>query len=405
MIKKIEMEMYRLSAEQKFEEAAEYRDKYLALQELLHIQKIDSGDTENYDIIGYETLNGAGCLQKFVYRLGKMAHNEIYDFNYNEENFNLEELFTRFIFQTYQNSLFIPPEIIIESEIDNIDTLEKWLAERRGSKTKLTIPQKGKKREFIEFVKKNCRQILEQQELKIKINTKKIDELQNLLDLKKKPVRIHAFDISNFSGTDAVGSAISFFNGLPAKNEYRKYKIKTVEGINDYAMMEELLTRHFKHILEKSNDIKKPELALIDGGLQHLNVAIFVIRQKYNISENEIEIISLAKQEELIFKEKTAEPIRLPADSSARRLLQFIRDEAHRFGVSYHQNLREKKISLSVLDSIKGIGPAKKERLLTYFKSIKNIQFASVEEICKIEGIDKKIACSIIDALNTTQIE
>ena len=400
LLKKIEHKMLECSELQKFEEAADYRDKYLALKELLKMQKIDSGDIENYDIIGCAHLNGRGCIQKFVYRLGKMAHNEVYDFEFNGEIINQDELFTRIIFQAYRNSLFIPPEIIIEHHIENHVALENWLSNRRGAKTKLTVPLKGKKQEFIEFVKKNCFHLLEQQELKIKINTRKIDELKESLQLSKLPVRIHAFDISNFSGTDAVGSAVSFYNGLPAKNEYRKYKIKTVEGSNDYAMMDELLTRHFKHIIENSNSVKTPDLALIDGGRQHLNIALSVIRGKYGISKDSIEIISLAKENEEIFKENHADPILLQRESAGLRLLQFIRDEAHRFGVSYHQNIRDKKINLSVLDSIKGIGQAKKERLISFFKSIQNIKYASLENLCKIEGIDKKLGLSIIKALN-----
>ncbi len=399
LIKTLETEMRDLAAMEKFEEAAGYRDGIFALNELFNYQKIDSADMESYDAIAYGVKDDYGCCQKFMYRLGKMSNNEIYNFEFNENSFDRDELISRIIFQSYGNSLFIPSEIIIEFEPDNIDSLEKWLSEKRGSKTIITIPQKGKKKDLIEFIKNNCIHTIEQEKIKQRINSEKLIELKSCLKLAEIPRRIHCFDISNFAGDFSVGSAVSFFNGTPLKNEYRKYRVKTVDGINDYDMMKELLRRHFKNILENKNNIRFPELAVIDGGKQHLNAAAEVIRNELSISPEQTALISLAKREEEIFLENECQPVLLDKHSAGLRLLQFIRDEAHRFGITYHKTLRDKNINLSELDSIKGIGTKRKEALLAYFKSIKNIRYASINDLTKITGINKKIARNILNDL------
>ncbi len=401
LIKTVENEMKRLASEEKFEEAAECRDNILALQELFNFQKIDSADIESYDVIAFNVKNNFGCCQKFVYRLGKMTNNEIYNFEYQENSFDKNELISRIIFQTYNNSLFIPSELIIESEPENRDSLEAWLSAKRGNKTIITVPQKGKKKDLIEFIKNNCLQTLEHDEIKLKLNCSKLSELKSQLNLNKLPITIHCFDISNFAGEYAVGSAVCFYNGAPQKNEYRKYKIKSVNGINDYDMMKELLLRHFNNIIENKNGIRIPELVVIDGGLQHLNAALEIIRKECGISKSSTEIISLAKREEIIFKENESQPILLDKHSQALRLLQYIRDESHRFGITYHKTLRDKNINLSELDSIKGIGSKRKEILLAHFKSIKNIKYSNPEDLCKLGGINKKLAQNIINQLNS----
>jgi len=401
LIKFIEEEMRAAAEKQRFEEAAEYRDKLFALKELFNYQKIDSADTENFDVIAYSILDDSGCCQKFIYRLGKMVGNEQYFFNYNQETFDYTELISRIIFKTYNNSMFIPQEIILQEPPENIESLENWLTAKRGSKTIITIPQKGKKYEFIEFVKKNTYEILTYNKIKIKITANKLTDLQTSLYLQKYPKIIQGFDISNYSGDHSVGAAVCFFNGLPSKNEYRKYKIKNVEGIDDYQMMRELLLRHFTNALENKNSVRVPDLVLIDGGRQHLNAAIDIIRNHLKISDDILEIISIAKKEELIFKENCSEPIELPKNSQALRLLQYIRDEAHRFGLAYHQTLHSQTMTLSILDSIKGIGEKRKILLLNYFKSLKNIQFATIEQLCKIPGINKKLAGQILDGIKS----
>ncbi|HON57464.1 MAG TPA: DUF655 domain-containing protein, partial [bacterium] len=207
-------------------------------------------------------------------------------------------------------------------------------------------------------------------------------------------------DILNFSGADAVGSAVCFKNGQPSKNDYRKYKIKTVDGINDFEMMRELLFRHFNNIKEKK--IVKPDLVLIDGGKQHLNIAIQVLRYDLQFDKNDFLIIALAKEEETIFLEDKEMPLNLDKSTQALRLLQFLRDEAHRFGVEYHKTLRSKKINLSALDAIKGVGKKIKAQLLTEFKSVENIAFAKIEDLCKIKGVHPKLAEKIKNDLLKT---
>jgi excinuclease ABC subunit C len=381
-----------------FEAAAVYRDQIVALEKIIEKQKISSTDLVDQDVIAMARGFDTACMTVFFVREGKIVEREPFILN-NVEGADRKEILASFIKQFYDTASFIPKEIIVEEEIDEKEAIETWLSAKKGSKVKIIVPKRGEKKELIEMVAENAMIYLKQNEdfeerERIK-NGKAMEELKNYLGLEKLPRRIEAFDISNTQGTESVASMVAFENGMPKKEDYRRFKIRTVEGPNDFESIKEAVFRRFKRGLEGDEKFKNfPDLLVIDGGKGQLRYALEALKE---LNLNHIPAIGLAKEFEHVFMEGKSEPIILPRNSEALYLLQKIRDEAHRFAVAYHRKLRSEKNLKSILEEIPGIGKVRRKALLNAFESLEDIKKASVEELSKVPGMNKKSAMAVYE--------
>ena len=303
--------------------------------------------------------------------------------------------------QFYSSAAYIPPLILLQHHPDDFFTLERWLSDRGGREVRLRVPLRGAKRKLVDMVAENARQSLEYMLLgrmtAARATSAALEEIKKALKLPRLPKRIECYDISDISGKSAVGAMVGFEEGEPRKEHYRRFRIKTVGGTDDYAMMQEVLMRRFKKVGEFEDTWAiTPDLVLIDGGRGHLNAAVDVIKSAG--SEN-IAVASIAKENEEIFRPGMAEPIVLPRDSAALRMLQFIRDEAHRFAIGYHRKVRGRESVKSALDNVPGIGPKRKKALLRKFGSVKAIKEASTEDIAAVPGMTRVLAAKIKEYL------
>jgi len=398
LIKQLREKMEEEAAKLDFEKAAILRDQISALQKVLEEQKIVSTDMTDQDIIAMARGIDTVCIQVFFVREGKLVEREPFILS-NTKGAERKEVLTAFVKQFYNNTNFIPKEIIIEEEIEDKTTIQEWLYGKKVSKVYISIPKRGEKKKLAEMVAENARIYLEQIENKDEReklkNMQALEELQKYLGLKDIPHRIEAFDISNTQGTESVASMVVFEEGQPKKEDYRKFKIKTVEGPNDFESMREVIFRRFKRAIlgdEKFNNL--PDLLLIDGGKGQLRYAREALRE---LGLESIFTIGLAKEFEHIFVEGKEEPIVLPEDSEALYLVQRVRDEAHRFAITFHRSLRSKRNLKSALDDIPGIGKARRLALFKTFGSLEGIRQASVEELAGAPGMNKKAAQAVYD--------
>lgn len=405
LVEVIEDKMEEAAKNLDFENAAKYRDQINSLRVILEKQKIVStNNLTDQDIIGMARGVENICIQVFFIRNGKIMGREHF-FISNVENTERAEILSSFIKQFYLGTAYVPKEIFIEEDFEDIDVVSKWLSEKRGSRVSIRIPKRGEKSRLMEMVRKNAIDTLNQYDQSVIIRKREeeepLEELARVMDLDEVPFRIEAFDISNIQGVEPVGSMVVFEKGVPKKSDYRRFKIKTVIGPDDYASMEEVIKRRFRRGLEekeliKENNIKVkgfsvfPDLIMIDGGKGQVNVVKRILFQM-NI---EIPVCGLVKDEHhntrgIIYKNKE---ISLEKNSTTFRFITRIQDEAHRFAISYHRSLRSKKIFKSVLDDIKGIGDKRKKALLKTFGSIEGIKKASMEELKDVEGMNKTAA-------------
>jgi excinuclease ABC subunit C len=306
------------------------------------------------------------------------------------------EVLRSFLTQFYERATHIPREVLLQHEIEEASLLEEWLGQMRGGRATIRIPQRGDKRKLVEMVADNAREALEEHKLRWMNDSQKttgaLRELQEALDLPIMPSRIECFDISNIQGTSAVGSMVVFERGKPRNREYRRFKIKTVEGSNDFAMMAEMLSRRFKRLGEEAQDESfgaRPDLVIIDGGKGQLHAALDAL---HTLGRDDLHVVGLAKRLEEIFIPGRKESVLLPRTSQALYLMQRIRDEAHRFAVSYHRNVRQKAAVVSQIDSVPGVGPSRRKALIKAFGSVRGIKAASADEIAAIPGMNRKLA-------------
>ena len=398
-------QMRQKSENLQFEQAAVLRDKIKSIENIVEKQKITTKGQEDQDVIAMAQGLNTVCAQVFLIRKGKLIGRENFFLDGTEES-SLEEIIASFIKQYYNEQNFIPQEILIQREIEEKKIIEEWLSEKKQARVYLKTPYKGERKHLLELVSKNALELLKQEEDRLlqKKSTSEegIIELQKELNLQELPVRIEAFDISNTQGTESVASLVVFVEGRPDKSQYRKFKIKTVEGPDDFASMHEVVDRRFRNLKKEENRpgkiVKHPDLVIVDGGKGQLKEARkAMVKQGYG----HIPTFALAEREELLFTENEKEAIFLPRGSQALYLLQRIRDEAHRFALTYHRSLRGKRNLASVLDDIPGVGKKRKENLLKHFGSFKKIKEASIEELAKAEGINNKTAQSIYNYLST----
>lgn len=411
--KMLKSDMEKAAEELEFEKAASLRDKILSINAIAEKQKIFKTMEGDEDFINIEQDEKDSCIQVFFSRDGKVIGREHFIFE-NTANEGIGEIIEDFIGSFYGGTAKIPKAIYVP-QIDNFDLMEEYLTIKRGSKVWIKVPQKGQKKEMLEMVKNNARITLEKfkdKYLKDKeINRISLLELQDLLELEEYPQRIEAYDISNIQGVDSVGTMIAFEEGRAKNSDYRRFKIKTVKGANDYDSMREILTRRFNHGLDEIKAIQQrdlklsagkfstfPDLIMMDGGKGQVNVALEVL-QSLNI---DIPVCGLVKDDKhqtrgIIYNNNE---LIINKGSNLMQLIRRIQDEVHRFAITYHRSLRDKRTLHSVLDDIPYVGEKRRRALLMKFGSVDNIKKASMQELLETQSIDKKSAESIYNYFN-----
>ncbi|MEJ2210389.1 MAG: excinuclease ABC subunit UvrC [Anaerolineae bacterium] len=388
-----------------FEQAAAYRDQLAAIQRVIEHQKIVSPAMADQDVIAFARADGDACVQVFFIRHGRLIGREYFVLDGTAEE-SEAEVVASFVKQFYDEAAYVPPEILLPHEIDEAIVIQDWLRRRRGEKVVLKVPRRGHKRDLVEMATENAAETLSHLRAQWLLDegrqTTALSELQKHLDLETAPNRIECYDISTMQGRATTGSMVVFVKGVPRKSDYRRFKIRTVEGTDDYGSMREMLRRRFRRVVEpepqsaQGPGTKKgtwdllPDLLVVDGGRGQLNVALEVL-DEFGLRD-QVPAIGLAKQEEEVFVPERAAPLRLPRTSEGLYLLQRVRDEAHRFAISYHRGLRRKQTIRSQLDDVPGIGPKRRSALLKHFGSLDAIRAADVEALAAVPGMTRKAA-------------
>ncbi len=402
----IEEEMEQAAEAWNFERAAELRDRLNAINHVLERQKVVTATGTNADIIGLaQGAGGDSGIQVGFLRNGKIIGSEFFPMQ-SAVNDAPSEIVTSFVSQFYADAAVVPPRLFLQHPITEGESemISSWLAGLRGSKVEVTVPQRGTNRALVEMVAKSAAENLEQARLKHLSDEMKMTaamtELADALDLPRLPRRIECFDNSNLQGTNPVASMVVFQDGKPAKKEYRKFTIKTVVGADDFASMKEIIGRRFRRAAEADEEeagkwTTLPDLVIIDGGKGQLNAALEALAEV----GMEVPICGLAKEQEELFLPGRSDSILLPRDSQALFLVQRVRDEAHRFAVTFHRARRSKATFHSKLDDVPGVGPKRKKALIKAFGSLKAVREASIEEIAAVDGINAQLAAQIKSAL------
>ncbi|HZR42566.1 MAG TPA: excinuclease ABC subunit UvrC [Ktedonobacteraceae bacterium] len=443
VLKDLNEKMEKAAEDLNFEEAARIRDRIKAVERILEKQRVlNTEGQDDQDVIALASGDDETCALVFFFRQGKLVGREFFILQGTRDS-SPSEVMTSFLQQFYESSPHVPAEIIAEVEPEDQAVILSWLKEKRkgtagGSAVTISVPRRGDKLRLVEMVKQNAQEVLEQQRIKWLTDSQKtqmaLEELQETLNLARPPLRIECYDISNTQGTNSVGAMVVFEGGRPKNGEYRRFKIKQVEGQNDVASHQEVLRRRFrkaasslasasdedistpigasidelthgkngadgeeKAAAQMEHDWALPDLVVIDGGKSQLSGAMEVMHE-LNL---DIPVIGLAKEEgshtklttaEQIFVPGSPEPIILPRTSQALYMLQRIRDEAHRFGITYHRKVRSERTFKSVLDEIPGIGPKRKQALMKHFGSVRAISAASIDELAALDGMTRDAA-------------
>lgn len=403
IIADLERQMKEAAEKLEFEKAAHFRNRLQAARHVLERQKIISSAREDQDVFAVATDEQDACVELFLIRQGKLI---------GSENFMLrkgaEDVLGSFLKQYYLTAASIPAKVLLPNEVEDRELLEEWLSQRRGSRVQILVPQRGERKKLVELAAENAIHVFELQKAKRDFERKRISqalvELKEHLSLSGIPNRIECFDISTIRGKESVGSMVVFENGRPKKQDYRKFKIKWVNGQNDFAMMQEVVKRRFSHLHgippNKSplppftkgglggitsggmgGFASRPDLVIVDGGKPQLTAALSSLKA---LGIGDVPVVALAKREEELHLPDYPEPISLPLFSEGLYLVKRIRDEAHRFAITYHRGLREKRLTESILDEIPGIGPKRKKQLIEYFRTPQRVHQASLKELGKI---------------------
>ena len=413
VLKVLQSEMEEASVNLEFEKAADLRDKIIAIKTIVEKQKIFKTMEGDEDFINIYRDEKDSCVQVFFSRDGKILGREHFIFENTAED-SIEEILEEFITSFYGGTAKVPRTIYVPA-LSNVELVEEYLTIKRGAKVWIKVPQKGQKREMLEMVKNNAKITLEKFKDKYlidkEINKIALEELQELLDLEIWPSRIEAYDISNIQGVDSVGSMIVFEEGRSKNSDYRRFRIKTVKGANDYDSMREILTRRFSHGLEEVKAIQEsklqfsagkfsnfPDLIMMDGGKGQINIALEVLRD-LNIN---IPVCGLVKDDKhatrgIIYNN---EELIINRSSNLMQLIRRIQDEVHRFAITYHRSLRDKNTLHSVLDDIPNVGEKRRRALLMKFGSVDNIKSATLEQLLETPSINNKAAESIYQYFN-----
>ncbi|MDH2336584.1 excinuclease ABC subunit UvrC [Clostridium perfringens] len=409
IIKKLKVEMEKAAEELEFEKAAKIRDRILAIELIREKQKMFTVKEGDEDFIDLYTDEKDGCAQVFFVREGKVTGREHFMIE-NISDDPVKEVISSFIASFYGGTAQIPKTIYVPEEIEDQELIEKFLTEKRGSKVWIKVPKKGDKKNLLDMVRNNAKIMLDQFKEKMveekELNKSALTELADVLGLDSLPARIEAYDISNIQGVDSVGTMVVFENGKAKNSDYRRFKIKSVKGPNDYESMREILSRRFSHGLEEVNKIKErnleyskgkfcifPDLIMMDGGKGQVNIALEVLKD-FGI---EIPVCGLVKDDKhrtrgIIFNN---EEILIRRGSGLMNLITRVQDEVHRYAITYHRSLRDKRTLHSILEDIPRIGEKRRRNLLMKFGSIDNIKKASMEDLLDTPGIDRRAAESI----------
>lgn len=385
----IQQKMQQAADELRFEEAAQWRDRLRKLEAFGARQKVESVDPLDRDVIALATEDDDGCVALFQIRSGRIVGRSHFYVNRIFEK-KPEEILEAFIQEYYTLTESIPEEIFLPYEVESSEVISQWLSGRRGAGVHLKLPRIGEKARLVRLAAQNAELLL--RELKLQKSKKdfihhSLKSLQRDLNLPRIPKRIEAFDISNIQGCDAVASMICFLNARPAKAEYRRFKIKTVAGADDFAMIGEAVLRRYRRALVEKRPL--PDFILIDGGKGQLNRAVQVLRE---LGLEKIPTAGLAKKLEEVFLPGFSDPQNIPRNSSALKLLCQVRDEAHRFALEYHRILRKKRTLAGELDGIPGVGEARRKALLKQFGSLRSLKEASLSQIASTPGIHAELA-------------
>jgi len=400
VVKQLKQQMARAAENMDFEKAARLRDQIQAVEQVVEGQRIAATVRGEQDVIAFVGDKDQAYVQVFFIRSGKLIGRESFllrGTRYEPPG----QIMSSFIKQFYASAPHIPPLLLLQHPVEDTAILQDWLQAKRGSKVKIQVPRRGNKKQLVNIVAENARQGLEQLKIRQLASPRAIsaalEEIKRELDLPRLPNRIEGYDISDIQGVAAVGSMVVFEQGRPKPSHYRRFKIKTVSGVDDYAMLGEVLKRRFKRSSQASDSwAVVPDLVLIDGGKGQLNAARTAMKE---MGAGSIPAAGLAKENEEIFIPQKSKPVVLPRSSPGLQLLQRLRDEAHRFALGYHQRVRKKQTFVSALDSIPGIGPRRKRALIRQFGSVKAIREASVEELTGVKGITPKLAQKIKESI------
>ena len=411
ILKDLEEKMNKAAEELEFEEAARYRDLLSSVRQVSQKQKITEGVGEDKDILALYQDETEAVVQVFFVRDGKLIGREHYYMTHVPEN-NKPAILQDFVKQFYAGTPFIPRELMLQYEIEDAELIEKWLSERKGSRVYLKVPKIGSKEKLVELAAQNAKLVLSQDREKLKREEgRTIGAVKEISDLLQLPLtgtaRMEAYDISNINGFENVGSMVVYEKGKPKRSDYRKFKIKSVSGPDDYACMREVLTRRFRHGMEESKELEEqemdqeygsftkfPDLILMDGGRGQVNIALSVL-EELGI---DIPVCGMVKDDNHRTRGLYYHNIELPIDTHSEgfKLITRIQDEAHRFAIEYHRSLRSKTQVKSVLDDIPGVGPARRKALMRHFKSLQEIRQASVEELMEIPEMNERTAEEIV---------
>ncbi len=400
VVRELESKMEKAAAALDFEKAALLRDQIQAADRVIEGQRIATTVRGEQDVIAFAQDKDQAYVQVFFIRNNKLIGRESFVLQgtqYEEPH----QIMTNFIKQFYASSPYIPPLLLLQYPVEDMTVIQDWLQNKRGSRVRIEVPRRGNKKQLVNTVAKNAEQGLEQLKIKQLAPPRELDnalaEIKSELHLTRLPLRMEGYDISNIQGEAAVGSMVVFDKGKPKPAHYRRFRIKTVSGANDYAMLQEVLKRRFKRSSNASDTWAiLPDLVLIDGGKGQLNAVRTVMTE---LRAESVPTASLAKENEEIFIPGKTEPIILVRSSPGLRLLQRLRDEAHRFALGYHQKIRKRETFASALDTIPGIGSKRKRALLRQFGSIQAIREATEEELAATRGMTKSLAKKVKEHL------
>ena len=411
ILKDLEEKMKKAAEAMEFEDAARYRDLLSSVRQVSQKQKITEGVGEDKDILALYQDETEAVVQVFFVRDGKLIGREHYYMTHVPEN-NKPAILQDFVKQFYAGTPFIPRELMLQYEIEDAELIEKWLSERKGSRVYLKVPKIGSKEKLVELAAQNAKLVLSQDREKLKREEgRTIGAVKEISDLLQLPLtgtaRMEAYDISNINGFENVGSMVVYEKGKPKRSDYRKFKIKSVSGPDDYACMREVLTRRFRHGMEESRELEEqemdqeygsftkfPDLILMDGGRGQVNIALSVL-EELGI---DIPVCGMVKDDNHRTRGLYYHNIELPIDTHSEgfKLITRIQDEAHRFAIEYNRSLRSKTQVRSVLDDIPGVGPARRKALMRHFKSLEEIRQATVEDLMEIPEMNERTAQEIV---------
>ena len=393
ILRELRLEMASAAGSMDYERASFLRDQIRSVEMVTQHQKVSAAEGDDEDVIAFARNHDQAYVEVFFIREGKLVERDNFTMRGVQDEDDVS-IMAGFLNQFYSSASYIPPLILLQHQPEDFFLLEDWLSCKRGSRVRLYVPFRGDKKKLVDMVADNAAHGIEQMIVKDLSDTDKITStlaaLKEALNLPGRLQRIECYDISNIQGKAAVGSMVVFEDGQPKKAHYRRFRIKSVGGIDDYAMMKEVLHRRFSRISQNEGSWGLvPDLVMIDGGRGHLNAAL---DEMTDLEVNYIPVASIAKENEEIFLSGIEDPVVLPRDSDALHLVQRIRDEAHRFAIGYHRKVKNKESMKSALDSVSGIGPKRKKALLLKFGSVKGIREADIDDIAAVPGMTRSLA-------------